>query len=46
MTGYTDAVGLKELGSLTGAEILQKPFSMTELSARIRAVLDGQQPEA
>jgi two-component system cell cycle sensor histidine kinase/response regulator CckA len=39
MTGYIDPVGLAELGSREKMEILQKPFSMVELAARIHTVL-------
>ncbi len=40
MTGYTDEVALKEIGADEKTEILQKPFSMIDLAARIRRLLD------
>ncbi|MGA2477546.1 MAG: ATP-binding protein [Spirochaetia bacterium] len=41
MTGYTDEVSRREIGKDPRAVVLQKPFSMTELAARIRALLDA-----
>jgi CheY-like chemotaxis protein len=41
MSGYTDdAVGLRTILE-DGVDFIQKPFSIVELAAKVRAVLDG-----
>jgi signal transduction histidine kinase/ActR/RegA family two-component response regulator len=44
MTGYTDSTGFVESAQREDMAILQKPFTPSELAARIRQVLD--QPQA
>ncbi|HUI71016.1 MAG TPA: PAS domain S-box protein [Spirochaetia bacterium] len=44
MTGYADATDLPESAKRIGALVLQKPFALSELAARMRQALD--QPHA
>jgi two-component system cell cycle sensor histidine kinase/response regulator CckA len=41
MTGYTDDMVVQHRVLEPGVQLLQKPFSKTELAAKVRATLDG-----
>ena len=41
MTGYTDDMVVQHRVLEPGVQLLQKPFSKTELAVKVRATLDG-----
>ena len=41
MTGYTDDMVVQHKVLEPGVQLLQKPFTRTELAVKVRATLDG-----
>jgi two-component system cell cycle sensor histidine kinase/response regulator CckA len=43
MSGYSSEVNPKDLESIKGSYFLQKPFSPTQIAAKVRRILDGEE---
>jgi DNA-binding response OmpR family regulator len=43
MSGYSSEVNPKDLESIKVSYFLQKPFSPTQIAAKVRSILDGEE---
>jgi DNA-binding response OmpR family regulator len=43
ISGYSSEVNPKDLESIKGSYFLQKPFSPSQIAAKVRSILDGEE---